>query len=619
MNNPEEFIFKAEINELMNMIIHHFYSNKDIFLRELISNASDAINKLKHESIKDKTLLEDFYDFVIKIKIDKKLNTIMIEDTGIGMTKNDLINNLGTIAKSGTKEFIQKIYTSDKNTNLIGQFGVGFYSGFLIADNIKVVTRYANTPNIYEWESKGSGFFTLKELDISECDLIRGTRIYLNIKSDAEEYLNNLKIIDIIKKYSSYINYPILLCNIEDNSKKEYWEKINIEPLWSKSSSEITKKEYELFYKSISDDVNTYFYIKHFKMEGNIDFTSIIFFPALNPNILYDKKKKNNLKLYVKKVLIGTEEIIICPIWLNFITGIVDSNDLPLNVSRELLQESKIIKQISNIIIKKSIEMMEELTNDNEKYNIFYKNFSENIKLGIHHDEKNRNKLINLLRYTTTKDNMVSLSSYKNKMIKEQKKIYYILGESLEVIYKSPLLNKFKKYNIEVIYMYDEIDEFICQYLDEYENIKLVNIEFDKSEISEIKNNKLTVDELNTLCRKMLLILNIYIDKIIISDKIDLLPAIVINNNGLSSKMEKKMKEKGHPFMKDYYLNFKIMEINPTHPIIEKLHYLSINENKNTEFKNLVNFVYEGALLLNGYEIDVNTYLQNVYKYINYN
>jgi molecular chaperone HtpG len=722
----EQYTFNAEINELMNMIIHNFYSNKDIFLRELVSNASDAINKLKYTSLQNKELLGDFYDFMIKIKVDSETKQIMIEDTGIGMDKEDLINNLGTIAKSGTKEFMKKVMNNNStdssdstntSSNLIGQFGVGFYSVYLIANSVKVITRKAGTNEIYQWESSANGSYTLSQLDSNESDIIRGTRIYLNINSESEEYLNTNKITEIIKKHSGYITYPILLHTIKsvsvpddsideildislnesldesikkvilpeetvqeetvqeetvqeeliennnelkvedidenddeeniDNEDKlkqkmktiqeESWEKINSEPLWSKSQVDITPEEYETFYKNLSGDWDKHLTLKHFKTEGNMEFSSILFIPSRAPQDLFEKKQKNNIKLYVKKVLITDDCKDLCPDWLNFISGIVDSSDLPLNASRELLQQSKIIKQISKQIVKKSIEMIEYLTTDEEKYKLFYQNFDKNIKLGIHEETSQRDKLIEFLRFNTSKGDYVSLSQYKERMSENQPGIYFITGDSIKNLENSPFVDKLKKKNWEIIYMVDSIDEYIIQHITKYKDVKLINISKDELEIpvddndndidnddnnSELDNdtkNKLDLEQSNKLCERLKTVLGDKVDQVKISTKIESQPAIITNPMGMSANMERILKAQALSSNNQMMgmFNKRVMEINPSHSIMMKLSLFFDDETHTEEINQLVDIIYDSAMLSSGYQLDdINGYLKKVYAYM---
>lgn len=693
----EQFTFKAEINELMNMIVHNFYSNKDIFLRELVSNASDAINKLKHLSLENKELLNDFYDFMIKIKVDNETKQIIIEDTGIGMSREDLINNLGTIAKSGTKEFIKKNNQLNESANnitnnttgLIGQFGVGFYSAYLIANTVKVITRKAGTNEIYQWESSADGSYKLTQIDQTQSDITRGTRIYLNVNSESEEYLSTNKITEIIKKHSGYITYPILLHSIKsrevadvddseqieksedyatnkdcehehehnhehshdvkvedaldddevndevkiNNEEKqkmktvyeESWDKINSEPLWAKPIKEITPEEYESFYKSLTNDWEKHLTLKHFKTEGNIEFSSILFVPSRAAHDLFEKKQKNNIKLYVKKVLITDDCKDLCPDWLNFVSGIVDSSDLPLNASRELLQQSKIIKQISKQIVKKSIEMIEELTADEQNYIQFYKNFDKNIKLGIHEETSQRDKLIEFLRYTTSKGEFVSLKKYKERMCESQPGIYFITGDTIKNLENSPFVDKLKKKDWEIIYMADPIDEYIVQHLTKYHDIKLINISKDdleiKSDEEDTQENATDSKQIARLCERIKLELGDKVEQVKVSSKIESHPAIISNPMGMSANMERILKAQAlsnnNNMMMEMF-NKKTIEINPSHPIIIKLLESLEDDTQKESFKHMIDILYDSAMLSSGYQLeDINGYLKKVYTYIN--
>ena len=679
----EQFTFKAEINELMNMIIHNFYSNKDIFLRELVSNASDAINKLKHEGLQNKELLGDFYDFVIRIRADKENSQLVIEDTGIGMDRDDLINNLGTIAKSGTKEFIKKLST-DSSSSLIGQFGVGFYSAYLVANTVRVITRKAGTNEIYQWESSANGSFVLTQLDSSQTDIVRGTRIYLNINPESTEYLETNKITEIIKKHSSYITYPILLHtvkekevpddsiedvadeenntsntnnnvkelgsmdkngeqemkveDVDDDEKdtkvktkiisEESWDKINSEPIWAKPTNEISSDEYEAFYKNLSGDWDKHMTLKHFKTEGGVEFSSILFIPSRAPQDLFEKKHKNNIKLYVKKVLITDDCKDLCPDWLNFVSGIVDSADLPLNASRELLQQSKIIKQISKQIVKKSIEMIEDLTTDEEKYKTFYQNFNKNIKLGIHEEASHREKLTEFLRFDTSKGEHISLAQYVSRMGEKQPGIYFITGDSIKNLENSPFVDKLKKRDWEIIYMADPIDEYIVQHMTKYHDTKLINVSKDDLEIPKDENamqdddKELSTESTTQLCEKIKELLGDKLEQVKVSNKIETHPAIITNPMGMSANMERILKAQALSNSNNYMMmgmfNKRVMEINPSHPVMKKLS-ASLNDDTQKEaVVQLVDVLYDSAMLSSGYQLeDINGYLKKVYNYMN--
>ena len=714
--NSETHTFKAEINELMNMIIHNFYSNKDIFLRELISNASDAINKLKHNSLTNNQLLGDNNNFDIRISLNKENKTITIEDTGIGMSKEDLINNLGTIAKSGTKEFIKKLAEKSSSNNLIGQFGVGFYSAFLVADRVSVKSKLAGTDEILLWESNANGQFTIKNLD-NEPTFTRGTSITLHVKDDEEAYLEEFKIKEIIKKHSTYITYPIYLLKLEkvepgtinnqpsdnessdnessdnelsDNESsdnggqekteitsneenivkvedviasneestvkvedviasneentvkvedvkvenventvkveeqyKEVWEKINSEPIWTKTADEITDKEHEDFYKSLSNDWETYLSHKLFKVEGNYEFTGLFYIPKRAPFDLFDRKKnKSSIKLYVKKVLISDDCTELYPDWMGFVKGIVDSQDLPLNASRELLQQSKIIKQINKTLVSKTLDMLSSLAEDKEKYTEFYKNFDKNLKLGICEDTQQgtRDKLVNLLRFTTSKGEFVSLEEYKSRMKEGQAGIYYITGETLGLIENSPFVDKLKRLDYEVIYMTDAIDEYTTQHIPSYSDVKLLNVTKDDLKLDS-EDTKANEEKYKSLCEKLQKILGDRVEKVVVSNKIETQPAIITNPMGMSANMERIMKAQAlatnntNPTY-NVMLSKRHLEINPDHPVIVKINSkFQEEETLSNETASLINLVYDCALLAGGYQLtDINNYLKNVYN-----
>ncbi|KAG8632332.1 endoplasmin homolog [Manihot esculenta] len=692
-SNAQKYEFQAEVSRLMDIIINSLYSNKDIFLRELISNASDALDKIRFLALTDKEVLGegDNTKLDIQIKLDKQNKILSIRDRGIGMTKEDLIKNLGTIAKSGTSAFVEKMQTNG-DLNLIGQFGVGFYSVYLVADYVEVISKH-NDDKQHVWESKADGAFAISEDTWNE-PLGRGTEIRLHLRDEAGEYLEESKLKELVKKYSEFINFPIYLWaskevdvevpadedessdeeeKSESSSEEEEesekgededteekpktkkvkettyeWELLNdVKAIWLRNPKEVTDEEYTKFYHSLAKDFGDDKPLawSHFTAEGDVEFKAVLFVPPKAPHDLYESYYntiKSNLKLYVRRVFISDEFDELLPKYLNFLKGLVDSDTLPLNVSREMLQQHSSLKTIKKKLIRKALDMIRRIADedpdeakdkdkkdvensgDDEKkgqYAKFWNEFGKSIKLGIIEDAANRNRLAKLLRFESTKSDgkLTSLDQYISRMKSGQKDIFYITGPNKEQLEKSPFLERLKKKGYEVIFFTDPVDEYLMQYLMDYEDKKFQNVSKEGLKLgkdSKDKELKESFKDLTKWWKDVLASENV--DDVKISNRLDNTPCVVVTSKyGWSANMERIMQSQTlTDASKQAYMRGKrVLEINPRHPIIKELRERVVNDPEDESVKQTAQLIYQTALMESGFMLqDPKDFASRIYS-----
>ncbi|MFZ6677344.1 molecular chaperone HtpG [Undibacterium sp. Tian12W] len=615
MSEKQTLGFQAEVKQLLQLMIHSLYSNKEIFLRELISNASDASDKLRFEGINDASLFEHDPDLQIQVSFNKEARTITIADNGIGMSKADAIEHLGTIAKSGTKEFFGKLSgDQQKDAAMIGQFGVGFYSGFIVADRITVETRRAGLPadQAVRWESEGAGDFSVEDI-VKEG---RGTSITLHLREGEDEFLSAWKLKSVIRTYSDHISLPIKMQKEEwDEEKKEQVLKDELETinqasaLWARSKSEITPEQYDEFYKHVSHDYSAPLTHTHNRVEGRSEYTQLLYIPARAPFDMWDRNKRGGIKLYVKRVFIMDDAEQLMPVYLRFVKGVIDSNDLPLNVSREILQESRDIKAIREGSTKRVLGMLEDLADADgddaqakkDKYTTFWGEFGQVLKEGVGEDSANKDRIAKLLRFASTHNDSdvqnVSLADYLSRAKEGQDKIYYVTAESYATAKNSPHLEIFRKKGVEVLLLTDRVDEWMLSYLTDFEGKELASVAKGGLDLGQLedeaekKQHEETQTEFKDLVEKMKTALADKAKDVRVTFRLTDSPAcLVADEHDLSGNLARMLKAAGQSAPESK----PILEVNPDHPLVQKLKY------EVAKFDDWAHLLFDQALLAEG-------------------
>lgn len=604
----EKMAFKAEVNKMLDIVINSLYSEKQIFLRELISNASDACDKIKYMALLNPELSKDAADLKIKISADDKNNTLKISDNGIGMSKDDLINHLGTIAKSGTADFVNNAKDNGSSVDLIGQFGVGFYSAFMVAKKVEILTRKAGEDKAWFWTSDGVNGFEISPAEKKDS----GTEIKLYLKDDAKEYTDTIYLRQIIRLYSDHISYPIVLDLGEAGE-----ETVNTgSALWTRNKAEITKEQYNEFYHHVSKNFDEPWLCLHFKAEGNLEYTGLLYIPSTQPYDLFQPDQKNGLKLYVNRVFISDKVEELIPNYLRFVKGIVDSSDLPLNISREMLQQNPLVAKIKNGIVNRLLKELKKRSENYDDYMTFWKAFGTAFKEGIYEDFSNREEIAALSLFASTHDEskLTTLDEYVSRMTSDQKAIYYITGDDVKILANNPQLEAFKAKGIEVLLLTDPIDEFWTQVLLKYKDKDLKHISQAQDDLTfERKGEKAKDDDLKALAEFMQKTLEGEVAKVIPTEKLTTSPvSLTVENGQMSLHLERLMRNHQQ---QTAFASTKILELNPYHPLIIKLS--ASLKDKSDLVKEMTLILYDQALIAEGEAIkNPKGYMERVSTYM---
>ncbi|SMN15058.1 Chaperone protein HtpG [uncultured Candidatus Thioglobus sp.] len=617
MTTKQTHSFQTEVSQLLHLMIHSLYSNKEIFLRELVSNASDAVDKLKFESLSNDALIEGKEELKVFIDVDKDAGTITITDNGIGMTETEVMENIGTIANSGTKKFLQSLDEKQaEDSNLIGQFGVGFYASFIVADEVVLTTRKAgdDKTNGTIWTSKGEGEYSLESATVEDF----GTKVTLHIKKEEKEFLDDYRLRGIVSKYSDHITVPIMMIKpAEEDSDTIEYEMVNkANAFWTQDKKELKQEDYDEFYKSLTFDFKAPLTQLHNRVEGKLDYTSLLFIPSKAPFDMWEPKRKGGIKLYAKRVFIMEDNEELMPMYLRFVKGVIDTADLSLNVSREILQGNKIVDTIRKASVSRILKELEKMAkNKPEKYATFWKEFGMVMKEGVVEDFSNKDKIASLLRFATTKsegeDQTVSLADYIERMGEDQKDIYYITAETYAAAKGSPHLEIFKKKDIEVLLLSDRVDEWMVNNFNEFKGKNLKSIakgdleNLDSKE--EKKEKEKTAKSYNKVIKEISKILAAQVKEVKISNRLSESPScLVADENEMGGNMERIMASLGQ----DVPETKPILEINPNHPLVEKL--------KTKVDEDLVNVLFDQAVLSEGGQLkDPAEFVKRMNKLIN--